>query len=410
MITNSENFKFFLRQIPYRIKTALLEDLPKYKRTLKYLYKKYGLRRAYNFLWVKLFVKECGPAIINPLWSAFPEWAPYPTHIELEVTTKCHLKCAICEQRYWKETPQNISWDNFVRIINQFPNLKWIGLAGIGTNFCHPDFVKMLKFLKDRNIFVEFVDHLDLMTEEKTRAIVEMGVDRIWISIDGAKKETYEGIKVGTSFERMTDHLKTLIRIKKELNSPLPELFFRFVATKQNIHEAPDFVDMIASLGKREDFGDGSYIEIAGLLYFNEISDDYYLAEIPQTIKDEVLRRAKAAGITVAFSHSHPTRRRPRHFCAAWVEPFIFVTGEVNPCCAQNEANQRELQRKNSLGNIFEKPFKEIWYSEKYKSFRRNMPDYSKPVPDYCKDCRVTNMNELPADRRCDYDDCIRET
>ena len=57
--------------------------------------------------------------------------------------------------------------------------------------------------------------------------------------------------------------------------------------------------------------------------------------------------------------------------CREYIMPFIFVTGDVTPCCAQNEANARDWQKKMALGNALEKPFREIWYSPKYKEMRK---------------------------------------
>jgi MoaA/NifB/PqqE/SkfB family radical SAM enzyme len=71
--------------------------------------------------------------------------------------------------------------------------------------------------------------------------------------------------------------------------------------------------------------------------------------------------------------------------------PFIFVTGYVTPCCAQNEANQREWQKKMSLGNALEKPFREIWYSPRYKKMRKMIR--KNKCPPECKFCPAYQKN-----------------
>ena len=392
MNLHAKNLKFAAKAIPKRSIRAiglLLDN----KKTIWHLLKKSGIRAAYNFAWTKVFVKEAGPAVINPLFSIFPSLAPYPAQIEIEVTTRCHLKCAFCEHRYWTEKPADMSFENFKYLVGQFPRLKWVGFAGIGSNFLNQDYIKMLKYLKDKGVYVSFVDHFDRTTEEISRQLVDLGVNHIEISMDGATKETYESIKVGCNFERTLKNISNLVKIKKEKQSPLPEIMFRYIVTKQNIKEAPDFVKIVSQIKKlgklREDRN--AELEFTGLLAF-EGNKEYALDSFPQEIKEKIAFEAKKEGVSISFAHQNPKNKRPRHTCAAWVEPFIFADGEVMACCAQNENNKRENQREKSFGNVFKTPFRQIWYSKKYKDFRANVPRHGTPAPKWCEGCRITDI------------------
>ena len=66
--------------------------------------------------------------------------------MEIEVTTRCNLKCIICEHTYWDEPNRDMSFEQFKGIVDQFPKLKWIGLTGIGESFINKDFMKMLRY------------------------------------------------------------------------------------------------------------------------------------------------------------------------------------------------------------------------------------------------------------------------
>ena len=67
--------------------------------------------------------------------------------------------------------------------------------------------------------------------------------------------------------------------------------------------------------------------------------------------------------------------------------PFIFATGEVVPCCTMNEANARNKQKDLSMGNVFKKSFKDIWYGRKYKDFRNGIRNGK--VPYFCAGCPI---------------------
>ena len=101
-----------------------------------------------------------------------------------------------------------MSFEEFKKIIEQFPRLKWIGLSGIGSAFLNKDFLKMLRLLKAKGIFVEFFDTFDLITPQISEELVRLGIDKIWMSIDAAKKQTYELIRVGGDFDRVINNLK----------------------------------------------------------------------------------------------------------------------------------------------------------------------------------------------------------
>jgi MoaA/NifB/PqqE/SkfB family radical SAM enzyme len=364
----------------------------KYKKTLRFLIKKGGIKRLINFLFVKYFVADEGGEIslLNPLITRFPKLACYPYKIEIEITNKCNKRCIICEHTYWQEPPLDLSFEQFKYIIDQFPHLKWINMTGEGSGFLNKDFLKMIEYARSRDISVNFADEFDFLDENIAKKLVELGVNSIWVSMDGATKETYEKIKVGCNFDRAIKNIKNLIRIKKELKSPLPTIYFRFVITTLNFQEMPKMVELVHSFG---DLGEGSKLEFIGLLKFKEV-EQFYLPTIPKEIKEATKRKAKELNLSVAFTHSELNKLRDVSECAAWHEPYIMMGGYVLPCCAVFMSNRREFLRQHCFGNIFKKPFKEIWYSERYKKFRKMVPKKNSPVPLLCAGCRAFNTSK----------------
>ena len=64
-------------------------------------------------------------------------------------------------------------------------------MTGEGSGFLNKDFLKMIEYARSRDISVNFVDEFDFLDEINSRKLVELGVNCIWISMDGAIKETY---------------------------------------------------------------------------------------------------------------------------------------------------------------------------------------------------------------------------
>lgn len=365
--------------------------------TIKYLWEKKGLRAAYNFIFVKLFVRgeDCGISIQDPLWKRFPWLAPFPWMFEIEVTTFCNLKCVMCEHTHWAKTEpslnKNLPFHNFKNIIDQVPHLKWINVTGEGSSFINPDFMKMLEYLKSRDIFVVFVDLFYHMNEEKMRRLIEIGIDRIWVSFDAATEKTYNDIRVGGDFKKSLNNIKRFIELKKELNSPIPEICFRYTFMQTNHHEMHDFIDLVADNFDKDWLGNYTMVEFVSLLEFEKTNHLIYEPgpEEGARLREHGCKR----GIDARLSHpSHiPERKRPMDQCVAWSEPYIMIGGDLVSCCAIMMSNNRDFLIKNKFGNVLETPFREIWGTRRYKTFRSMVPRKKGKIPIFCKGCRAFN-------------------
>lgn len=383
----------------------LLKELWIYRKTIKYLFKNKGSKAAYNFLFIKSFVIAGGEGtgnwigdLIKPLLLFFPKLkpyiVPYPFAIEIEVTNKCNKQCIICEHTYWDEKNVDLSFNDFKAIVEQFPKLKWVNLTGEGDAFLNKDYTEMIKYLKSKNIVVFLVDSFDLLNEDISEELIRIGVDGIWVSMDAATKKTYEKIKVGCNFERSIKNISKMIELKKRMKSPIPELSFRYIVTTLNLHEMPQFVELVYSLRDRDALGAGSRIEFAGLLVFKEI-EHYFVPKIPEQILQATLNKAKELNLKVYFAHpTHSSELAHMKYCAAWAEPYIMMGGYVLPCCAVLMSNKRDFLRDYSFGNVLQKPFREIWYSKRYREFRRAVCWDKGKVPILCKGCRAYNTIE----------------
>jgi len=358
-----------------------------------YLLGKGRFKMAYNTIWASLFTRDSGAALFDPLYKRFPWLAPYPEAIEVEVTTRCHLKCTICEHTYWDEKGQDMSFDQFKRIVDQFPRLKWIGLTGIGSSFLNKDCLKMLRYLKSKSVYVELFDTFTQIDENIARELVAMGVDKICLSMDAATEETYEKIRVGARFERVLNNVKTLLQVKQEMKTPIPEFWFHYIVTKDNVQEMPQFVELVHSLNANNR-GGGTLLYWTDLLDFDQIK--HLVTGIPQAIKRQVISKGKELGVEMWWNQDFfPCE--PISECARWNEPFILVSGHLQPCCVINEANMRQFQRENAVCNLLEEDFNDVWrdgYKDLIKTIRRN------EIPRVCAYCRNYDLSQSKAPRR----------
>src|SRR5712691_3046024 len=69
---------------------------------------------------------------VNPATRA--DWADVQPHcVFIEVTNHCNLLCETCPRTFVTyEEPKTLSWENFLRIAGQFPDMERAVLHGIG--------------------------------------------------------------------------------------------------------------------------------------------------------------------------------------------------------------------------------------------------------------------------------------
>ena len=329
-----------------------------------------GIRWTYNLMHFYSIYGSCDPYVKNVLFNE----KPYPDYIEVETTTFCNFRCKMCENPHMKEKRQHMKLKEFKYILDQFPNLKWIGMAGIGQSFLNPDYPKMLKLCKERNIYIETFDRFMFIDRKMSEFLVKIGMDKIYCSLDAATKETYKKMNLGLDFDRVVKHLKILDEVKKKNNSHYPELFFHFIITKDNINEVENYIDFIHSLDIEVEF-----IQFTRMLHdFPEIHDEF--VEVSDELKERIIRKAENLGLKATFNINTSENKGSLDTCTVWYQPFIFVDGTVVPCCSLNEQNDRAWQRETSLGNIFKTDFRKIWYGEKYANMITKLKDNKMPI------------------------------
>jgi radical SAM protein with 4Fe4S-binding SPASM domain len=77
-------------------------------------------------------------------------------------------------------------------------------------------------------------------------------------------------------------------------------------------------------------------------------------------------------------------RKNPITFCKRpWMETFVNWNGDVFPCgCVVTES-------KYSMGNVFEKDFKDIWNGDKYIAARKELLGQPNELETICHLCKA---------------------
>ena len=135
--------------------------------------------------------------------------AALPFKLKFECSSLCNLRCTMCPLNTGLKRKQGVlTFDNFKKVFDQIKP-AYLNLTGIGEPFLNPDIFDIVKYAKKREAMVKFDTNAMLLIQENRRKILDTGIDLVSISIDGVDKKSYESIRIGSNFEKVTKHVKT---------------------------------------------------------------------------------------------------------------------------------------------------------------------------------------------------------
>ena len=325
-----------------------------------------------------------------------------PKVVFIEVTNRCNLLCQTCTRTYLEREPlKSLSLNEFISIASLFPHLQRALLHGIGEPLLNPNLPEIIRYLKGREVEVIINSNGTLLTEKWQRNLIESGLDQYRCSIDAASEASYARIRGVDWLPRLKKGLEGLVKTKQRLGSTSPRISIWCVATRENLLELPDLVRMAAELGVTEVYmqrmvyfagqPDQQYgMARAALAIFGEDED----AEA-NTIQECTKLSAKlgikflASGGRDAknsLAAARPADLNPWQACLRpWTTAYVTVNGNCLPCCIAPFATNDYASL--ILGNLFERPFDEIWNAPPYQEFRAKL--LSKSPHPACEHCGV---------------------
>ncbi len=175
-------------------------------------------------------------------WKENPEHfisGGFPLHIDIESVAVCNLRCPFCAttHRRWGQDQRGfMDFALYRKIIDEGieNELCAIKLSLRGEPLLHPNLTQMVEYAKKRGIMdVYFNTNAVLLTAEKFESLIDAGLDRISISIEGFTKDVYEKFRVGATFERLFDNVSKLISLRERRQSSLPQIRIQTVLLEE---------------------------------------------------------------------------------------------------------------------------------------------------------------------------------
>ncbi|AXY76782.1 radical SAM protein [Paraflavitalea soli] len=299
-------------------------------------------------------------------WTRKPVQWGYPVSISFEPTTSCNLRCPECPSGLRAFTrPTGMLQKNFFRdTIDQLSSdLLYLIFYFQGEPYLNPDFLDMVKYASQKGIYTATSTNAHYLNDANARRTVESGLDRLIISIDGTTQDVYQAYRVGGKLEKVLAGARNIMKWKKELKSNTPFVFFQFLVVKPNEHQIEDVKRLAAEIGV-----DDVRFKTAQVYDYEQDPNNL----IPTL--DKYSRYRKNEKGEFAFKNS-----LQNHCWRLWHATVISWDGLVVPCCFDKDAQ-------HTLGDLKGRSFKEVWHSDTYVNFRRQILQSRKNI-DICANC-----------------------
>ncbi len=309
-----------------------------------------------------------------------------------EVTRTCNLACVHCRAAALDRPYENeLSTEECRAFLDEVASFsKPIIILTGGEPLLRPDIFEIAAYGHRKGLRMTMAVNGTLLTRERARQMIEAGIQRISISLDGASAATHDAFRqVEGAFEGALHGVA---------NARAEGLDFQIntTITQANLRDLPAIQELVVSLGAVAHhifllvpMGRGKEIEETAISAEDYEKTLHWFYEqrqhVPLQLKAtcaphyyRILReRSKSEGLDVTFQ-THGLDAVTRGCLGGVGFAFVSHVGQVQPC------GYLELDS----GNIREKPFREIW--EKSPVFL-NLRDFKK-YEGKCGRCRYVRV------------------
>lgn len=341
-----------------------------------------------------------------------------PSHLSrlyVELTNGCNIDCRTCMRNVWDLQTGFLSDDLFEKIRSEVADMEdrpLVFFGGFGEPMHHPKALEYIWAIRETGAEVDLITNGTLLTPDRTEALIAAGLRRLWVSIDGARPESYSDVRLGASLPLVLRNLEGLQKRKLLLAKTRPEVGIAFVAMEQNIADLPEVVKIGLNLGA-ERFSISNVLAHdrrlkAQTLYDSEMAKwnakrpnvelprmDFENAQVTEALRGVMGAGSRALG-TPELGLFPPADRCP------FIEKgsmSIRWDGEVSPCLALLHTHTHyidDITRTShaySVGSIAEGSLLELWNDPDYLDFRERLDSFDFAPCTTCRSCERIEQN-----------------
>jgi len=295
-----------------------------------------------------------------------------PYFLMIEPSALCNLRCPLCPtgEGTLRRKTGNMPFDTFRRTIDDLEGaLMEIVFTNYGEPYLNPDLNRMIPYAKARGITVIVgTNGHYFQTDEAVAGVLDSGVDRLYVSLDGACQATYEQYRVRGDFARVVDGLTRLMGARDERGTDAPFVELQFLVMRHNEHE----IDQMRLLA--EEIG----IDRLVLKSVSFNNADWHRPEIRRRFLDFMPTDPAYQLYEVAGDRLRWRRSTANPCDYLWRASVVLWDGRIVPCCLDPRAEM-------VMGHV-DQGFTRVWNNPRYRRLRRQVVHRKRSIP-LCAKC-----------------------
>ena len=331
----------------------------------------------------------------------------------IEPSPRCNLRCAMCFRNSWiDETTGDMSENTFRQVLAHLPeSVETVFFGGMGEPLVHARITDMVRAVSAAGRRTELLSNGALLDEERAAALLDAGLDMLWLSVDALDDASYGSIRCNGNLARLKEHITVFNRLRFRLERPV-RLGLAFVVMKSNVRDLarlPGFAQYyhinevnISHVIPTDEQAAGEilYRQVVG----SDLGGDALLPTSPRIhmplmdwMQPDVAYGAGgllSSGMCEIFLSGQRLRRPARH-CRFIDEGMAFVRhdGMLSPCMSLLRSarlywgGRQRVTKHHFFGNVAEQPLTELWDSPAYRDFRRRVREFEFSPCCRCSQC-----------------------
>lgn len=307
--------------------------------------------------------EACDAALDAAVEAAAPARVPFVDQIEL--TNICPFKCQFCPRGVegkMKRPTGKMDFALFERLLDQLhpEQARWrpLELHHLGESLVHQEVDRFIAAASARGLPTEMSCNPSMLNGDLPKRLVDAGIRRVVISLDGMDNETSTAIRgPAARFDRAAKNLEALIGYAAQRPDP-PQIVIQMIDLVRNRHQRQAFLARWGSVG-------APFVRA-------------YVKDLDGPDPDT----KQSSATPVSYLCSYP-----------WRSVVVLWDGRVVPCCRDSDAAL-------VLGDLTTQSLEEIWQGAEVRRLREQLRKKTVPCGHLCDGCawsRASFAAAMPA-------------